>query len=285
MCCTVSPAFKERVPRVLMEEKLFYRVIDEIAGKVPAVRMSLRGEPTLHPHMIDMLKYAKKAGIPEVSFLTNGSRLTEEYFEQLLLAGADWITVSVDGMGEMYESIRKPLKYEETLEKLKAAKRIKEKYHTHRPVIKVQSIWPAIRENAEEFYNVFAPYADAVAFNPMSDDQQNDTDIEYVEDFSCPQLYQRMIVAADGNVLVCSNDEENELAIGSAYEKTIYELWHGEEMQRMRILHQKRDGYQQEHICRKCYLPRKMEVESVVEINGRNVIVESYTKRSQIIGR
>lgn len=284
MCYTVSPMFKEHVIPTLMEKRLFCKVIDEIAGKVPAIRMSLRGEPTLHPDMVELVKYAKAKGIKEVSFLTNCSRMTPEYFEQLLLAGVDWITVSVDGLGDMYENIRKPLKFEETLEKIKSMKQIKEKYQVHRPVIKIQSIWPAIRDNAEEFYNTFVPYVDAVAFNPMSDDQQNDTEIEYVDSFSCPQLYQRIIVAADGSVLVCSNDEENEMVIGDANEKTIYELWHGEQMQRMRELHKEENGYRKEHICSKCYLPRRMQQEVIVEVNGRKVIVESYTKRSQVIG-
>lgn len=285
MCYTVSKAFKDRIQPTLMKTELFYKIIDEIAGKVPAIRMSLRGEPTLHPDFLEMVKYARKKGIPEISFLTNGSHMTPDYFEQILLAGVDWITVSIDGTDEMYESIRKPLKFSETLEKIKAMKAIKDKYQVHRPVIKIQSIWPAISENAEEFYHIFEPYVDVIAFNPMSDDQQNDTEIEYVEDFSCPQLYQRIIVTADGSVLPCANDEESDLIIGNAYEQTIYELWHGDEMQRLRNLHKEKDGYMQEHICRKCYLPRKMEVDQIIEIDGREIIVEAYTKRSQVIGQ
>lgn len=284
MCYTISPMFKEHVVPTLMEKRLFIKVIDEIAGRVPAIRMSLRGESTLHPDMVELARYAKEKGIKEVSFLTNGSRMTPEYFERLLLAGVDWITVSVDGLGKIYESIRKPLKFEDTLNKVKLMKQIKERYNVHRPVIKVQSIWPAIRDNAEEFYNTFAPYVDAVAFNPMSDDQQNDNDIEYVEDFSCPQLYQRIIVAADGGVLVCANDEESEWVIGNVNENSIHELWNGEQMQRMRELHKEKDGYRREHICSKCYLPRRMQQEAVIEVNGRKVVVESYTKRSQVIG-
>lgn len=284
MCYTVSPMFKEHVKPTLMEKSLFCKVIDEIADNVPAIRLSLRGESTLHPDLVELAGYAKVKGIKEVSFLTNCSRMTSEYFEELLRAGVDWITVSVDGLGAMYESIRRPLKFEETLEKIKMMKRIKEEHHVHRPVIKIQSIWPAIRENAEEFYNTFAPYVDAVAFNPMSDDQQMDVDIEYIEDFSCPQLYQRIIVAADGSVLACANDEENELVIGNAQKQSIHELWHGEQMQRMRDLHKERNGYMKEHVCRKCYLPRRMQLETVIMINGRRVIVESYTNRSQIIG-
>lgn len=284
MCYTISPMFKERVHPTLMDEHLFQKVIDEIAGKVPAIRMSLRGEPTLHPHMLEMLKYAKQKGIPEVSFLTNGSRLTPEYFEELLMAGVDWITISIDGCGEMYESIRRPLKFEETFEKVKKIKEIKEKHNVHRPVIKIQSIWAAISENPVEFYNLFAPYVDSVAFNPMADNHQNDVDIEYVEDFSCPQFYQRIVVAVDGSVLGCANDEDSEYIIGNACKQSIYELWHGEKMQRLRDMHKEKAGYMGEHICRKCYLPRKMEIETVVDINGRKVIVEAYTKRSQIIG-
>ena len=43
-------------------------------------------------------------------------------------AGLDWISISVDGTGETYERIRNPLKFDETVAKIKAYHEIKKKY-------------------------------------------------------------------------------------------------------------------------------------------------------------
>jgi len=90
------------------------------------LKFSMRGEPLMHPDIVEMVALAKAAGIPEVWINTNGGMLTETLARGLLLAGVDWITMSFDGLGPMYESIRKPLKYEESLEKLKMLRRLRD---------------------------------------------------------------------------------------------------------------------------------------------------------------
>ena len=65
------------------------KIINEIEDKVPAVRLSLRGEPMLHPNFIECVRYAKNRQIKEISTLTNGSKLTPEYFTEIfVLIGA-----------------------------------------------------------------------------------------------------------------------------------------------------------------------------------------------------
>lgn len=276
MCYTISDEFKSKVQSTLMDYELFVRIIDEIAGKVPAIRLSLRGESTLHPKFVDCIRYAKQKGIREVSTLTNGSKLDEDYFTEMLKAGIDWITVSVDGIGDTYESIRKPLKFNDTLNKFKMMKRVKEKYGAHRPVIKVQSIWPAIRNNPEEFYNTIAPYVDLIAFNPMIDFTETNKDIVYVEDFSCPQLYQRLVIGADGLAMMCANDEDGEFIVGDANKETIYEMWHGKHVTDVREMHKKNKGFKCHSVCAKCYLPRAMEETEFAKVNGRAFSIKNY---------
>ena len=94
-------------------------------------------------------------------------------------------------------------------------------------MIKVQGIWPSIRPNPTLYYDTIAPVVDLVAYNPLIDYLQNDTDIVYEKNFSCPQLYERVFVSASGDVLMCNGDESGEEIIGNAYKETIYEIWHG----------------------------------------------------------
>lgn len=284
MCYTISADFRKHVDAKIMDFALFTKIIDEIGSKVPALRLSLRGESTVHPQFVDCIRYAKERGIKEVSTLTHGGRLTLDFFQRIQEAGIDWITISIDGTGETYERIRKPIKFAEIVQKIQDIKHFKDQRGLHRPVIKVQGIWPAIKEDPKRYYDTFAPYVDLVAFNPLIDYLGNDTDIEYLEDFTCPQQYQRLVIGADGLVMKCSNDEENREVIGNANEETVHQLWHGEKMNRVREMHRQRRGFMQSAVCRRCYLPRKTDDETS-SVGARTFVIKNYTRRIQVVGQ
>lgn len=276
MCYTISKEFKKKVNAKFMNFELFTKIVDEIADDVPAIRLSLRGESTLHPKFIECIQYAKNKGIKEISFLTNGSKLDRENFIKMMQAGASWITVSFDGLREEYEKIRKPLKYEDTLNKIREIKKIKEEFNSHKPVIKIQGIWPSIRNNPEEFYNTFEPYVDNIAFNPLIDFHKSPDDKVFIDDFHCPMIYQRLVIGADGLVMMCSNDEENTHVVGDANKESVYSIWHGDKLSSVRELHKKPCGYKELEVCRNCYLPVETEDGERAVVNGREIIVRNY---------
>ena len=78
-----------------------------------------------------------------------------------------------------------------------------------------------------------------------------------MEEFTCPQQYQRLVIGADGLVMKCSNDEENREVIGDVNKQTIHEVWHGERMQKEREMQKRSKGFMESAVCRKCYLPKK----------------------------
>lgn len=284
MCYTITEEYKAKVNACLMDFELFKKIVTEIKGKVPALRLSLRGEPTLHPRFADCVAFAKESGIKEVSTLTNGSTLTPEFVAEIIDAGIDWVTISVDGLNERYESIRRPLKFWETLAKIKQIHAYKKKKGLHRPVIKIQAVWPAIKEDPETFYNTFAPYSDLIAFNPLIDYLGKDDDILYEDDFYCCQHYQRLVIGADGRAMMCSNDEDASVIVGDANHQPIHEIWHGDVLNHYRKLHEKKDGFIAVPVCRRCYLPRQTEDSETAEVNGREFIIRNYVNRKQNIG-
>jgi radical SAM protein with 4Fe4S-binding SPASM domain len=284
MCYTTTDGFKQKVKRKFIDFELFKKIVDEVAGNIYALRLSWRGESSLHPNFIDAIKYAKESGIKEVSFLTNGSTLELNYFVEMVQAGADWITISVDGTGEKYEQIRKPLKFADTLRKIKDAYQYKVDNNLVKPVIKVQAIWPSIKEDPEGYYNTLAPFVDLVAFNPIIDYLGKDHDIVYEDNFSCPQLYERLFVSSDGEVMMCNSDEYGKNIIGNAYKQTIAEIWNSDILNGIRELHKKKNGFLGMAICRDCFYPRKTVPNEKAMVNGQEIIVENYINRKQEIG-
>ena len=83
MCYTITDEFKSKVKKGFMDFELFKKIVDEIAGKVFSIRLSLRGEATLHKNFMECIEYAKSKGIKEVSTLTHGGNLDLEFFKKM----------------------------------------------------------------------------------------------------------------------------------------------------------------------------------------------------------
>lgn len=286
MCFTNTDQFKEKVAKGFMDFTLFKKIIDEsVRHKIYSIRISHRGEAFMHPEVTDFIKYAKNSGIKEVASLSNILTLTPALFEETMHAGLDWLTISFDGMGNTYESIRKPAIFQESLFKIKEYKKIKDKFKTYKPVIKIQSIWPAIKDCAIEFVRLFEPYVDSIASNPLIDYLHKDdpSGIEYWKDFDCSVPYQRLTVLFNGLVPYCHNDEFCTYIVGDINKNTIHNIWRGREMAQVRFAHKRHRGVYELSACKHCFLPRK--VEPVIEQFGdRKIVVEKYTRRTEEIG-
>lgn len=287
MCFTTTDDFKKKIDKGLMEFSLFKKIIDEaVRYKLYSIRISHRGEPFVHPEIIEFISYAKKAGVKEVASLSNILALTPELFEKAMKVGLDWLTISFDGLGKTYEEIRRPAKFEDSLEKVMAYKSIKDKAGSCKPVIKIQSVWPAIKGCAQEYIDLFSPYVDTISSNPLIDylHCDNPEAIEYWEKFDCPTPYQRLTVLFNGQVPYCHNDEFNTLIVGNILKDSIYNIWNGPEMKSVRKAHSEHKGVNLFPACKHCFLPRK--VEPVVEhFGGKKIVVEKYTGRTEEIGK
>ena len=258
MCYTVTDAFKKSVPHVNLNYDLFRKIVDELAEHhVFSIRLSWRGEPTLNPHFIHCIRYAKEKGIKEVDSLTNALRLTLEMFEEMVDLQMDWLTISFDGVGETYERIRKPAKYNDMVEKIRTFSEIKRRKKSVKPVVRIQGIWPAIEEDPETYFNTFEPMVDEVSVNSLLDYLHNDKDIQYIENFVCPVPFQRLVIGADGRAFMCINDDLGRKPIGDARTQSIDAIWNGQPMQEVRNVHKQRMGYKTFEPCKDCYLPRK----------------------------
>lgn len=285
MCYTTTDKFKEKVDAGLLDFELFKKIIDEGAKyNLYSIRLSLRGEAFLHPKIYEMIKYAKEHGVKEVSSLTHGGHINEEKFEKLIEYGLDWLSISFDGIGETYEKIRHPLKFDDAVQKIKNYQKIKKEKGVVKPVIKVQTVWPAISKNPKEFYDIFNPITDQIASNPLIDYLGKDEDIIYEENFTCPQLWQRMVIGSDGRVMLCANDEMSSHIIGDIKNESIYDIWHGDKINKAREIHKKHKGAKELEVCKHCYLPRKTKREKA-ELDNRSLNIDNYINREQSIGK
>jgi len=282
MCYTRTSIFDQNVKRTLMDFALFKKIIDECARhNLFSIRLSLRGEAFLNPELMKMLKYAKDAGIKEVSSLTNALTLDGPQFHRLIENGLDWLTISVDGWGKTYESIRKPALFSDIERKIKEFARIKKERKSQKPVLRIQAIWPAIQEDPAYFYSLFRPYVDEIVSNPLIDYLRKDTDIRYLRDFCCSYPWQRLSIGADGTILMCHCDEMEQEVLGNAHSDSLYDAWHGEKLNAVRRIHCIHRAHLELEPCKHCSYARQIEEAGRAIIGKRSVKVERYSGKEE----
>lgn len=233
-----------------MDMDLFKRGIDEcVSHQLYSIRLSWRGESTLHPQLMEMIRYAKKKGIFEVSFLSNGSALTPEFNRELVSSGLDYITISVDGLPESYNAIRAPLDFDTTVEKIADLYRTREKNGNGYPKIKVQGIYEYFKKGPDTYYETFRPISDNVSFNLKHDYALRDMVQE--EALYCPYLWQRITIMSTGIVPLCISDWDGDVLVGDLNQQSIREIWEGKKMQAYRRIHAKNQRLKLPP-CKKC---------------------------------
>jgi len=78
-----------------MDISLYKDIIDQAGGIVYEVNLFHRGEPLLHPDIADMTAYASEKGI-KTSIHTNATLLEKDLGREIIGAGLDYITFSLD---------------------------------------------------------------------------------------------------------------------------------------------------------------------------------------------
>lgn len=238
------------------------------------LKFSMRGEPLLHPDIVEMVRFAKEQGVKEVWINTNGGMITEELARGIIGAGVDWITMSFDGLGDHYEKVRTPLKYEKSIEKLRTLRRVRDALKA-KTLLNVQSIWSAIKHDPNEYISLMKSIVDRVAYNP----DMNFKDIILVpqKDFVCPRLWQRICITSRGNYLKCPTDFMAKEILGNVNEYSVKQAW--DILQdKQRKLHQAGRRLESE-VCRKCHhgaLKKKAEV--TIDGQQREDLTYSYQK-------
>lgn len=236
-----------------MDFDLYRKGIDEsVQHNLYSIRLSWRGESTLHPKIVEMVKYAKDKGIKEVSFITNGGLLEGKLAEGLIKAGLDYLTVSVDGLKEYYDKLRNPNTFEDISRKLNDFYHLKNKIGNGFPLLKIQAIWTYIKEDPAAYYNHFKDFTDKINFDPEHDYSLRE--VPQDSGFICQYPWQRITITWNGEIPLCISDWNLHTKIGDLKTQTISEVWHSEAMKNYREIQLKKDRLSIE-CCKMCHRP------------------------------
>lgn len=268
----------------VMKWEVYTKIVDECAQRgVYSIKLSWRGEPLLNKRIVDMVRYAKEKGIKEVAFLSNGELLTKEMAERLVDAGLDWLSISADGVGEVYNEIRAPAIFEETVAKVRYMREYRDSKGLTKPLLRVQSILSAVQHDSDAFYAAWEGVADKI--NLIADhirDFENRDDLEYDRYYVCPKPWNRLNVAYDGRVHQCGADYSAKTIVGDVASESLHAIWHGEGNRKVREAFRRHTYLDDLPACRNCSYGLVQEKDQVNI--GEGMTVTRYKSVPKVVG-
>lgn len=250
-----------------MEMGLYKKIIDEgAANGLCSIKLSLRGEPMLHPKLMEMISYAKENGILDIYFNTNATLLDEKKINALIDAKLDRISVSFEGTTrEFYESCRVGANFEKVVANVKLLRKIRDKRGVKYPQIRVQTVLlPELKESFPQYVAFWQDIADEVAYLDARQETAGDDHRGLVADWPCPFLWQRMVILWDGTLLPCLMHgvaDFSLMSLGNVKKTSIKDAWRSQQSARCRDLHKSGKAHQLE-ACDRCSY-RAMELEKL----------------------
>ena len=247
--CFFCPRKEAAKGEGLMEMDLFTRIVDECAERGPLSKIGLHkdGEPLAHPKIVDMVRYIRdRAAAKVVSFTSNGILMKPKRAQELIAAGLNDVSFSIDAVREdtYYESKgrRKYAVVEDNIRNFLAVRT---------DDIRVTVKFIRMKENdgqEEEFVEKWRESgADEILITQYHDWSGSVRDSSLVEiaggnAFACENPWYAMAVNWDGKVSICCVDWDSQAVVGDANVESIGAIWQGDKMREVRSLHLRGDA-------------------------------------------
>lgn len=251
-----------------MQMALFRKILEEATREgVKCLKFSLRGEPLIHPQIIEMIQETARAGIPDFYFNTNGMLLSPEIASALIDAGLPRISISVDGWDrQSFNAFRLGAEYEVVCANIASLMNLRRQRNSVFPQVRVQAVMlPEFKPHWPEYHDHWSGIVDEVGYLDAREEGPEFDHRGIITSFKCPFLWQRMVVLWDGTVLPClAHGVANvtPLTLGNAGEETIKTLWTSHLSSQLRKLHC--DGLSHRHpSCDECSF-RALEAKKLV---------------------
>jgi len=235
-----------------MEESLYQNILKQAEEfQLESMKFQYRGEPLADKRVPKWVKMAKDIGVIDTMMNTNATLLTEDMSRQLIESGLNQLLISFDGIDkDLYEEYRVGAKFEKTIENVKRFREIRDEMGSKTPYLTVKSVkLPNL--DIDKYVKFWEPIADRVGFGELLDFSGEFTDDRLLKDYRCAQLWQRLVILVDGDVMPCCHSThgwKKELVLGNAYNTSLTNIWNNAKMTVLRDLHKK--GLS--HLCDMC---------------------------------
>ncbi len=255
-----------KLPQINFDVELFKRIITEGEKKgLLSIKLNYRGEPLLHPKIIEFIWYAKQHGILDVMLNSNSSLLSGDMSLNLLNSSLDKLFCVLGPLSEGKLNLRRGIiKTSKIIKNIQNFMLLKRRKAILKPIVSVQVF--DMRNNKEQlkfFVKRWENIVENVAIDKLSEFILEYDFLSNDCDFTCQYLWQRLFILYNGDVVMCCGNHNKKDILGNLRDQNIESIWKGEKLERIRKLHL--EGKSRElDICRRCGFRKAV-------INNKNI--------------
>ena len=254
-----------------MQEEVVNAIVENVKKyNIPGVRFIRWGEPTLHPHYLEIMEKVKNAGAL-IHINTNGSLLDEDQIKEMLRIKLDSIKFSFQGADEgTYNEMREGGDYKKLLSMVKRMNVLRGDLLY--PFIQISTTLTGetveqvkcFKKDVEEicdFYNIGYTQLNHLDVESMKIDEkekvkirriQENEKIHHVYHDTCSEAFDKLSINWNGDVTLCCADYDNFMVIGNILDMDIKELFNSNAARNYRkIIADKQYG--RIKCCSECY--------------------------------
>lgn len=237
-CPTGSGEAKKYIKPQLMDYILYRKIIDDLCDMpepIKTLRLYKDGEPLLNPWFADMVKYAKGTGrFGQVDTTTNGSLLTTDMSDKLVMSGIDKIFISV------------PVDYDRNY------------------ISNIDHLFWISRGHTKIYVKIIGDGMDEIDKDLFMTDFGSISDYIFIEYLSpcwpgydvhgvnkevgiygqpikevqtCPYVFYSLAINSTGTVSLCFLDWKHNLLLGDLNKESFKDIWNGKLLRDYRIMH------------------------------------------------
>lgn len=224
----------------IMDLQLFKLLVDELEGKVEAISLASRGEPTINKILPEMLSYMQGKFLA-IKLNTNASFLDDSMSRAILDADIQTLVFSIDAAEEpLYSALRVGGSLDKIVKNVERFHELKNKHYSDsRLITRVSGVYYQDEQKIEDMEAYWKDLVDQVVFvdyNPWGN--VYDADVNGVIQ-PCSDLWRRLFVWWDGRVNPCDVDYLSTLSDERFPDWSITEIWRGETFESLRKNHLK----------------------------------------------
>jgi MoaA/NifB/PqqE/SkfB family radical SAM enzyme len=250
----------------IMDLDLYRKIINDLSEferPLKVLRLYKDGEPLLHPHLGEMIRYAKaRQCANRIDTTTNAALLTPARSLELIDAGLDRLNISMEGMSakQYYDFSRVTIDFDKLTDQVAF-------FYEHRQqcevLVKINGDLLTSDEQ-QKFLDVFGEIADYIFIEHIAPCWPVFAlrDVQVNKDFGiygqpldevivCPYPFYSFSINSDGSASLCFLDWARRLSIGDAKQNTIKEIWEGRSLYEYRkmFLEKRREAHP---VCGNC---------------------------------
>lgn len=246
MCPISAESAKGKGKSTWFDFEFYKEIIDYAVLKgTKAIKLNYINEPLIRNDFIKFIEYAKKKGIIDIYFSTNGILLKEKISKELIFSGLTRIQISIDAVTQgTYDKVRPGGNLKKILENIKYFLELKKSLKRITPLVRVNFVKTPLNEfELDEFIKYWDSKVDMIGVQEFVKPTKitrilKSKKTALKKNFKCSFPFKQLVINNEKDVLPCCTFWGEELAIKKLEKpQDLLDAWNSDKINYLRKKH------------------------------------------------